>query len=113
MNQAMETLDEWIEEEEEKIVPVIDILTGIEYHNCEIDDATLRKVAYYIVNAYGEETDDIMKNFPFRDSLVRIIKEDNGAETVKDVLVYPDWAMMDDDTDGWVEKMISEHRIKL
>ena len=113
MNQAIETLDEWIEEEEENIVPVIDILTGVECYNCNIDNDTIRKAAYFIVNSYGEETDEIMKSFPLQDSLVRIISEVDGEKMVKDVLAYPDWFTLDDDDEGWVEKMISEHGIKL
>ena len=112
MNQALSTLEEWIEEEEENIVPVIDILTGVEWHNCEIDNETVRKAAYFIVNAYAEETDEIMKSFPVRDSLVRIIREVDGEETIKDVLAYPNWCTLDDDDEGWVGKMISEHGIR-
>lgn len=113
MNLALETLKEWEEEEEEKITPVIDILTGIECYNCDLDNATLRKAAYFIINAYGEETDEIMDSFPISDSLVRIIRVVKGNKTVKDVLAYPDWSTLDDDDDGWVDRMIKEHDINL
>lgn len=113
MKQALETLDEWNEDMDEPIVPVLDYLAGIESYNCDIDNDTLRKVAYFIVNGYGIEADDYEEKFPVKDSLVRIISEEKGQKKVKDYLAYPDWEFLDEEYDGWVERMITEHGITL
>lgn len=113
MNQALVELKSWIEDEEENIMPVVDIVTDARAFNCDIDDETFRNVVHYLVNAFGEVAEEVEGNIPYKDSLIRIIEEVNGSEKVHDYLAYPDWAGLDDDDDHWVARMITEHDIRL
>lgn len=113
MSKALTELESWKEDTEEDITPVVDIVTDARAYNCDIDDETLRKVVYYIVNEYGQEAYEVEGNIPYRDSLIRVMEEVNGMKVVKDYLAYPDWSGLDDDDDHWVERMMSEHDISL